>query len=394
LIIVINAVSAKSGGAVTYLYNLVCELVKSEHKIILCVPVNFGKSFQSLGDNFKIVATDVGYKSSWKRILSDQFVLRNLVNNEKADVLLSSSDFGMFLPPCKQILMVRNPLFFSSLFIQQILPNKSWRFKVSFFMRRWLILLSIKSSDLVVTATRSMSDDVSKFITIPKEKAVVNPFGVPLEKFQNNLTKRVKLNESHLQFLPENPFKLLYVSEYSDYKNLTILLRAFLLLKVQEIKDVSLTSTLDPGQFKNVEVISRGIDWTLANHSLVKPSVKFTGSIPYQEIHKLYQECNAFVFPSLAESFGHPLVEAMASGLPIIASDIPVNREICGDAAVYFNPLDPADCVHKILLLKTNPNLREKLKEIGLKRVSSRFDWKDHVNRFYVTLEQATGSGS
>jgi glycosyltransferase involved in cell wall biosynthesis len=138
---------------------------------------------------------------------------------------------------------------------------------------------------------------------------------------------------------------------------------------------------MDPSQFPDVEINTREIDRSLASHPLVASSVKFTGSVLYDEIQKLYEEHDIFVFPSLAESFGHPLVEAMASGLPIIASDIPVCREICEDAAVYFSPLDPKDLADNIIMLKNNPELCTQLSQIGRKRAETHFNLEDHVRR-------------
>ena len=57
------------------------------------------------------------------------------------------------------------------------------------------------------------------------------------------------------------------------------------------------------------------------------------GTVPYRSLHRLHRACHIYVTPAYAETFAHPLVEAMSSGLPVVASDLPVHREICGDAA-------------------------------------------------------------
>jgi len=384
--IIINAVSAKSGGAATYIYNLACELAKAKpsYQYIFYVPPSQVKTMQSLGDHVTVVATDVGCKSSWLRFLWDQVILRQIVKREKIDVLLSSSDFGMFFPACRQILMIRNTLFFSQSYIKKILPYKSWRFKLEFLFRPWLISLSAKSSDVILTASQSILNDVQRFIAIPHGKAVVNYFGVPLEKFR---AKRWKSDQSQ-----DGSLRMLYVSEYSDYKNLTTLLKAILVLKKQANNDFSLTTTMHPDQFPDVEIVTRHEDLDLASRPDIASCVNFTGAIPYEQIPKLYQEADVFVFPSLAESFGHPLVEAMASGLPVIASDIPICHEICGDAAVYFSPLDPQDLADKITMLKNNLELRVQLGQIGRKRAETQFDWKDHIRWLVETIEKVAAN--
>src|SRR5262249_10925390 len=135
------------------------------------------------------------------------------------------------------------------------------------------------------------------------------------------------------------------------------------------------------------------LDKALACDRQVAPCVRFVGSVPYDRIQVLYRQSDLFIFPSLAESFGHPLVEAMASGLPIIASDIPVHREICDEAAVYFSALDPQDLADKILTLRGNAELRERLGGVGRARAEARFSWGSHVQRLVKILEEAATKG-
>jgi glycosyltransferase involved in cell wall biosynthesis len=388
--ILIHAVSAKSGGAATYIHNVACQFAQVDHRhdYILYVPGAQAREMQVPGNDITVLETDVGYRSSWRRLVWDQLVLRRIIRRERVDLLLSSSDFGMLFPPCRQILMIRNPLFFSRLYLERILPHKSYRFKLEFLLRRWLIAFSAKSSDVVITASQSMLDDVRRFIPIQDGKAVVNYFGVSPEKFNGASRWALRLGGEEAKRSQGGPLQMLYVSEYSDYKNLTTLLKAVLLLRERGVDDFRLTTTADPNQFPDAEISRREVDRTLASHPLVAPYVKLTGSVPYEEIEKLYQESDLFVFPSLAESFGHPLVEAMASGLPIIASDIPIHREICGEAAVYFSALDPHDLVNKILVLWNNAEIREQLGKAGRARSQAQFDWKAHVRRLVETFEK------
>src|SRR5439155_18263035 len=214
LTIVVNAVSSKSGGAATYLQNLIVALANSQHRYVVFVPEAKRRPVSGAA-NVMLVATSIGHKPWWSRLFWDQVTLRRIVKTQRADVLLSSSDFGMLWPPCKQILLIRNPLFFSQLYADHIWPHKSWTFKLEFLLRRWLVNLSAKSSDLVMTASHSMRNDARKVLSIPETKIAVNYFGVPSQRFPSLTAVSPPPGGAG-----NHPFKMLFVSEYSDYKNL------------------------------------------------------------------------------------------------------------------------------------------------------------------------------
>lgn len=385
LTVVVHAVSAKSGGAATYLRNLLPALrplLGETGRLILCVPPAAARALGALPRGVRVIQTDVAYGPGWRRLGWDQVVLRQLVRREKADVLLSSSDFGLFFPPCRQVLLVRNPLYFSALYLREILPRKSWHYRLGFFLRRRLIALSVRHSDVVVCASQSMLQDLQRWVRLPDRKAFVIPFGVSADRFS-------PLKPGSMP--PGAATRLLYVSEYSDYKNLTVLLRALWLLAQRHAGEFTLTTTLDPKQFPDTEISSRAEDSTLMGDPLVR--LRLAGPVPYDQLPALYREHDLFIFPSLAESFGHPLVEAMASGLPVVASDLPICREICGEAALYFNPLNPEELAQRILLLRGDSRLREELSEKGRRRAVERFDWARHVSALYETLRGIVNGG-
>src|SRR5438445_8792977 len=239
------------------------------------------------------------------------------------------------------------------------------------------------SAKVVITPSQSMMTLMRQVIPGLDGKALVNYLGVPMELFPS----RPSPNDGECRENGGKPFQILYVSEYGDYKNLTVLLKAVMILSQQGVTDFLLVLTADPWQYPDVEAVTRGEDQALATHPLISPFVKFTGLVPYEDVSKLYADSDLFVFPSLAESFGYPLVEAMAMRLPIVASDIPICREICGEGAVYFNPYDPEDLARKIVVLKDEPRLRRQLGQYGRKRAQTQFNWNDHVRRFVEIMD-------
>jgi glycosyltransferase involved in cell wall biosynthesis len=106
----------------------------------------------------------------------------------------------------------------------------------------------------------------------------------------------------------------------------------------------------------------------------LEPWVRFLGYVPKRELMTLYRLASVFVFPSLCEGFGFPLLEAMAGGLPVAASDVSALPEIGGEAAVYFDPKNPEDIAEKVTRLLQDTQLRQELIDKGKKRALD-FDW-------------------
>src|SRR5207249_7039935 len=152
-----------------------------------------------------------------KRFLWDQFALRRMVKRERVDLLIGTSDFGLLFPPCRQILMLGNSLIFDPAYHNQILPHKSFKFRLEFMVRKWLVALSARCSNLVVVPSEWMRRIVTEALPRLDGRLALNRFGCPLDPLGQPQSPAV---DSH------GRFRLLYVSEYNEYKNLTVLLQA------------------------------------------------------------------------------------------------------------------------------------------------------------------------
>jgi glycosyltransferase involved in cell wall biosynthesis len=141
----------------------------------------------------------------------------------------------------------------------------------------------------------------------------------------------------------EGPF-LLFVGLLSRRKNLETLLRAFESVAATD-RDVSLVLSGQPSH--GFEAIVAALGGLRA-----RARVRFLGFVPEAELPALYTAATALVFPSLAEGFGLPLLEALACGTPVVASDLPVFREIGGDCVHFFAARDDAglaDALREVL---------------------------------------------
>lgn len=363
------------GGAVTYLANVLRCLPPPEsgYEFYVFLPPETAEKLVGLAGNIHLLPTKIGHAKWWKRLWWEQATLRRYLNKLRVDALFSTANFGMFHCPVRQILLVRTRLYFSKIYLETFLPPHSLRFRASFRFRRWLCCQSIRWADVVMTPTQAMLEELRASVDCPPAKAVVNHYGV------------AEPADGDVAHMPQNgdssSFRLLYISLYAEHKNLTTLLKALPLLNGDGARKFVLMTTVDPNREAASWTLTHKEDIDLARRQDIAPWIKFVGPLGTKEIEEQYRSADIFVFPSLTESFGHPMVEAMAHGLPVVAADTPVNREMCGDTAIYFSPLEPDRLVQAIHLVATERTLRDKLRQEGLQRARDRFRWDTHVRR-------------
>ncbi len=160
--------------------------------------------------------------------------------------------------------------------------------------------------------------------------------------------------------LPVRNFLLINVGRLAPPKNQNLLLMAMALLKKNGATNISLV-ILGEGELRNQLTQKCGeLD--------IQDAVYFLGELPSNEVIQLLRASDLFVFPSIYEGFGNVLVEAFASGLPILASDIPTNREVLGEQGMFLSPYDPVAWMEAILRLREDEVLRKQLSELSKER--------------------------
>ena len=166
----------------------------------------------------------------------------------------------------------------------------------------------------------------------------------------------------------------MFVGSLKPHKNLTLILEA---LKKHPHFHLVLV-----GKMKGWEEIEH-------KYESLKGRLHFLGSVSDTQLTWLYTHAEALIFPSLYEGFGLPPLEAMRLGCPVLASNAASIPEVCGDAALYFDPQDPETLLAQI---EQFPSLKKELVLAGVQR-SSAYTWeiiaKNHQNLFETTLNKA-----
>lgn len=233
---------------------------------------------------------------------------------------------------------------------------------------------SIRTSDYIITVSETVKKEISKEFKIDKKKIIVTP--VPQDSRYN---QRDKPNDISKKYDTPKDEYILFVGNLEPRKNLPCLIKAYSALD-QAFKD------------KHRLVIAGNKGWNIKNLIGVKntdsdlSNIILTGYVDPEDMPTLYQKASLFVFPSLYEGFGIPVLEAMASDTPVIAADIKVLRETAGEAAIYFDPTQPEDLKEKIATTLDSPSLRRKLISLGRENIK-RFSWRDNIQRIMSIIE-------
>ncbi|MBS1789491.1 MAG: glycosyltransferase family 4 protein [Acidobacteria bacterium] len=313
-----------------------------------------------------------------------------MVKSERINILVSLGNFALLASPVPQILFNRNDLFFSEEFDRDLRHRRLFGQLVSHKFKSWLAWQSIRQATVNVTPTNAFAKRIRSRREHQDIKIETLRFGFDSDGFFNTQDPLPDSLAAKLD-LQDGCRRVLFVSHYNYFRNFETLLRALPLIKSQlkqqsgETVQLVLTTDIRRGAMYG------GYDATAAAKLIdqlgVRGDIAMLGAVEYGKLHQLYKLCDVFVCPSYSESFGHPLVEAMASGVPVISANLPVHREICEDAAVYFDAFDEKDLAEQCVQVLASNDLRERLRIRGLER-SQEFSWREHVQQLTALIRR------
>jgi len=232
---------------------------------------------------------------------------------------------------------------------------------------------AVKVSSHIVAVSAHTKNDVIKYFGVPSSKVSViwNGFGDTYVCQQSGMAGR------ELSTKIGSPF-ILYVGGQSYHKNILNLLRAYASLKGQFGHKLVLAGPFDPRMRKE------HIEYCKSDS--LGEKVMFLGRVSKEQLAWLYSNATLLVLPSLYEGFGLTPLEAMFNKIPVVASNGSSIPEVCGDAAEYVDPYDPADISRGISEVIHNEKLREQLINRGQERVKM-FSWAKTAGEFLEVIE-------
>ncbi len=361
--VLINGIHANTGGGLTYLRNIVPALA-ADDGLDLHLLIRTGQRglFPTYDERVPVHISDAP-RSLLGLLLWEQIALPFLARRMGADVTFSPANYGPLAAPGRVILL-SNALAVGGR-ETRVLKRLYW---LSLSLMTGLSVLTANRVIAVSTyARRALSLGLSRL----EERVVLVHHGVSRS------------------FSPAPPPAvrdkfLLAVGDLYIQKNFHTLLRAVASLR-ERFPDVLLKiagADIDPDY--GCELRRIVADRGLAGH------VEFLGAVDQETLQDLYRRCRLFVFPSTVETFGMPLIEAMACGAPIACSNATAMPEIAGGAAAFFDPLDEAEMARVLADLIEDDRLCDDLSRKSLERARD-FSWEEAASRTAAVLKSAAG---
>jgi len=379
----INGLAASAGAGLTYLRNVIPHLARrADSQATVLVSAELRREFAEF-PNISFAEASPG-RGVVGRFFFEQTKLRDWLRRSGAQVLVSPGNFALRDSPVPQILLSGNSLYVSADFYRDVRKRGDHILWIDTLIKGWFARRSVHWADVTVAPSKAFAEDLSKWTG---ENVLSVHHGFDRDLFTSDSTPLPDSMQNHLKESAD-ALKLLFVSHYNYYRNFETLIRALPILrdrlpgkKIKLLLTCHLSSSKNPGSYR-AETAASLMSILGARDNIVE-----LGSVPYRLLHHLYRACHIYVSPAYTETFAHPLVEAMSSGLPVVASDLPVHREICGDAGIYFPRFSPDALAERVLQIHESPELAEKLSCNGLRRARD-FSWSEHVDRLVVLAEQ------
>jgi glycosyltransferase involved in cell wall biosynthesis len=264
--------------------------------------------------------------------------------------------------PCRSVVTIHDCI---HLMFPQYLPNR-----MALGYARASMALAARRATRILTVSESSKRDIIRFFGTASDKidVIYNAYDerFAVEPREEDVVRVRERYQLHDEFV-------LYAGNVKPHKNLERLIEAFFLVRSRGLDHLKLVMIGD--DISKYAALRRAVH----RHQLHK-YVRFLGYLPEETLAVLYRLAGVFVFPSLYEGFGLPPLEAMASGTPVVTSNVSSLPEVAGDAAVLVDPYDPQSIADGIYAVLTDEHLRRELRHKGLSR-ARQFSWEASVRR-------------
>ncbi|MAD97266.1 MAG: group 1 glycosyl transferase [Flavobacteriaceae bacterium] len=356
------------------------ELIKNLQKIdkdneyVVFVKPDEDTSVLQETENFKIVELDGGIYPLW-----EQFALPKAAKAHGCDILHCTSNTAPIFSDIPIVTTLHDIIYLEKSYLQILRSSATPYQKFGNVYRKLIVPRVMKRSKSVITVSNFEKNRIAEFFGLQNEhklSAVYNGVGNHFKPVSDaNELSRVKVKYN----LPDKFF--FFLGNTDPKKNTKGTLKAYSDYLKASKSDHKLVM-LDYDLTELMKILEEIGDPKLID------KIVLTGYVKNTDLPAIYSLCDIFLYPSLRESFGIPILEAMSCGVPVITSNTSSMPEVSGKASYLVNPFKPEEITEAIQKIMNDNGLREELVEKGLKR-SQKFSWyamAEQVLELYKSL--------
>ncbi len=350
--LITSAMDGNRAGIGSYSYNLVSNLTRidknNEYVLIHRYPAN--DVIYKVNKELIIPYPRIPFENT----IGNNIILSRKLRNHDFDIVHDLSQISPFLfnSPFKKILTIHDltPILFPETFGL-----------IHVLLQRYVLPVTFKNIDMIIADSENTKKDIIKYFKIEEEKIKVVYLGIdgkfkPLENI-NNINGNYDIN---------SPF-ILYVGTLEPRKNIPSLIKAYYKLRKKGVEHKLVIAGGKGWKYKQI--------YEQVNKLKLQKEVIFMGYVPEDDLPKMYNAADLFIYPSFYEGFGLPPLEAMACGCPVITSNTSSLPEVVGDAGIMIDPYNIDELASAMDEILSNERLREEMIKKGLRRAKI-FSWE------------------
>lgn len=333
------------------------QIIDKENEYVVFVKPDTDRECIPDSPNFKIVELKGGPYPTW-----EQFALGRAASKEGCQILHCTSNTAPVKCKIPLIITLHDIIYLES--ISLFKKSGTWYQKLGNMYRRFVVPAVAKRSARVVTVSNFEKERIRSFMGLKENLvAIYNGVGSHFTKIND---AKILESAKYKYNLPDN--FLFFLGNTDPKKNTPNVLKAFATFNAGSEVKYKLVM-LDFGESALMQILNE------IGSPQIRGDIQLTGYVPNGELPAIINQCKVFLYPSLRESFGIPILEGMACGVPVITSITSSMPEVAGDAALLVNPENPQEIADAITRVVSDNQLRESLCRKGVER-ASHFSWR------------------
>ncbi len=348
------------------------QVIDQENEYFIFVKPDEDSSVLKETSNFKIIQLEGGPYPTW-----EQIALPKATKKYGCDVLHCTSNTAPLFANIPLINILHDIIYMESSYLKILKSSASTYQKFGNVYRKLVVPRVVKRSKKVITVSHLEKNRIGDFFGIKGDNKLDAIYNGVSEHFKPITNKEELQRVKEKYNLPDNYF--FFLGNTDPKKNTKGTLKAFSDFLKQTGSDHKLVM-LDYDKTDLNKLLVEINDTNLINH------ITLTGYVINTDLPAIYSQCDVFLYPSLRESFGIPMLEAMSCNVPVIASNTSSMPEVSGEAAHIINLFNPEEITQGLIYILNNETYRNSLCHKGLER-SKQFSWYNMAKEYLKLYE-------